>query len=209
MGFQLSPGIKGCSDVVKAKLFFIPCCSLASASQRTTGCCLFLHCGVTRLKKKELLVENRWIEDKKQGDRGCSELHVLSDYRGHPQGPGLAEGGMKLWVWRWGFVAIHHSCSFPPFSLFFQSQVTATPGDRRREATSEFSLWEAAQYQNKLGLCFGQGTSNPGVMSTCDKYQIGTLQHVLKEPQIVVLNESAQRSPFLPEFGVESVWTPE
>lgn len=65
MGFQLSPGIKGCSDVVKAKLFFIPCCSLASASQRTTGCCLFLHCGVTRLKKKELLVENRWIEDKK------------------------------------------------------------------------------------------------------------------------------------------------
>lgn len=24
MGFQLSPGIKGCSDVVKAKLFFIP-----------------------------------------------------------------------------------------------------------------------------------------------------------------------------------------
>lgn len=116
---------------------------------------------------------------------------------------------MKLWVWRWGFVVIHHSCSFPPFSLFFQSQLTATPGDRRQEATSEISLWEAAQYQNKLGLCFGQGTSDPGVMSTCNNYQIGTLLHVLKEPQIVVLNESAQHSPFLPEFGIESVWTPE
>lgn len=94
-------------------------------------------------------------------------------------------------------------------SLLFQSQLTATPGDRRQKATSEFSLWEAAQYQNKLGLCFGQGISDPGVMSTCDKYQTGTLQHVLKEPQVVLLNESAQHSPFLPEFGTELFWTPE
>jgi len=64
MGFQLSPGIKGCNDVVKGKLFSVPCCSLASASQSVTDSYLFLHCRVARLKIKDLLVEVRWIETK-------------------------------------------------------------------------------------------------------------------------------------------------
>lgn len=86
MGFHLSPGIKGSSDVVKGKLFSVPCCSLASASQSITDFYLFLHCGVARLKKKELLVGAGGLKTKgRVVAGGCDELQVARSARTIPK----------------------------------------------------------------------------------------------------------------------------
>ena len=161
MGFQLSPGIKGCSDVVKGKLFSVPCCSLASASRSITDSYLFLHCRVTRLKKKELLARAGGLKTKgRVVAGGCDELQVPRSTGNIPKDQLSVRVG-----WSCGYgngVSLPFTTRDPcfPLSLLSQSQLTAAPGDRACEAFPTFSFWEAAQYQNKLGFCFGEGISD-------------------------------------------------
>lgn len=161
MGFHLSPGIKGSSDVVKGKLFSVPCCSLASASWSITDFYLFLHCRVARLKKKELLVGAGGLKTKgRVAAGGCDEWQVPRSARTIPKDQLSLRVG-----WSRGY---GDGVSLPfttrdlclPLFLLSQSQLTAAPGDRGWEAFPAFSLWEAARYQNKLGFCFGEGISD-------------------------------------------------
>lgn len=151
MGFHLSAGIKGYSDVFKGKLFSVPCCSLASALQSLGDFFLFLHCRVARLEKKELLLEGRWNEDKKQ--------EVVMNYK-----------CLSLWGPKDKLsLRVGWCCGDGNGVLLFTIHAPSLPLSLLSRGTGDGKPTLGREFQNQL------------FMSRSYKYQMDALQHVLKE----------------------------